>query len=300
MAITYGFFNSLNGDRTYNADQMSEYFKGLIGNGVFESVGGALQVIANSGMTVNVSSGRMVIDCKWLDNDSTYSITMNPAHVTLNRYTAIVAQLDRSNRLMKIYAKDGTPASTPIYPTLQDDGIITELCLAYVYVPAGATSISQSNISDTRPDPAVCGWVTGLIDQVDTSTLFLQWQTAYAENIAAMNQWETRQKASFESWLSTLTEQLTVGAYIKQFQKIVPGGSGVSGVIPLNMTGYTYSADDIIIVTINGLLATESHDYLLDTSTTPYSIHVNAKMTDPNALVDIRILKAVLGTSPNN
>lgn len=300
MAITYGFFNSSNGDRTYNADQMSEYFKGLIGDGVFESVGGALQVLASSGMTINVSSGRMVIDCKWLDNDSTYSITMNPAHVTLNRYTAIVAQLDRSNRLMKIYAKDGIPASTPIYPTLQDDGIITELCLAYVYVPAGATSISQSNISDTRPDPAVCGWVTGLIEQVDTSTLFLQWQTAYAENIAAMNQWETQQKAAFESWLSTLTQQLTVGAYIKQFQKIVPGGSGVSEVIPLNMTGYTYSADDIIIVTINGLLATESHDYLLDTSTTPHSIQVNAKMTDPNALVDIRILKAVLGTSPNN
>lgn len=300
MAITYGFFNSLNGDRKYNADQMSEYFKGLIGDGVFESVGGALQVLASSGMTINVSSGRMVIDCKWLDNDSTYSITINQAHVTLNRYTAIVAQLDRSNRLMQIYAKDGTPASTPTHPTLQDDGIITELCLAYVYVPAGATSISQSNISDTRPDHAVCGWVTGLIDQVDTSTLFLQWQTAYAENIAAMEQWETQQKAAFESWLSTLTQQLTVGAYIKQFSKVVSGGSGVSGVIPLNMNGYTYSADDIIIVTINGLLATESHDYSLDTSTTPCTITVNANMTDSNALVDIRILKAVLGTSPNN
>ena len=38
MAVTYGFFSSLNSDRLYNADQMSNYFKGLITNGVYESV----------------------------------------------------------------------------------------------------------------------------------------------------------------------------------------------------------------------------------------------------------------------
>ena len=67
MAITYGYFNSVNGDRTYNADQMSEYFDGLVSNGVYESVGGALQVTAGSGMTVNVASGRGIINCKWLN-----------------------------------------------------------------------------------------------------------------------------------------------------------------------------------------------------------------------------------------
>ena len=52
MSITSGFFNSVNGDRTYNADQMSTYFKGLIGSGVYENVGGALQVLAGiAGLT---------------------------------------------------------------------------------------------------------------------------------------------------------------------------------------------------------------------------------------------------------
>lgn len=297
MAVTYGFFNSLNGDRTYNADQMSEYFKGLISDGVFENVGGAMQVLADSGMNVNVSSGRMVIDCKWLDNDSALSITLNPAHVTLNRYTAIVAQLDRSNRLMQIYAKDGANATNPVYPTLQNDGIITEKCLAYIRVNAGVTEISQSNIRDVRSNNAACGWVTGLIDQVDTSTLFLQWQAAYAENIAEMESWEAEQKAAFESWLSTLTEQLTVGAYIKQFSKVVNGGSGVSNVIPLDMTGYTYESSDIISVNINGLLGLKNSDWTLNTSGSVATIQVNCTMTNSNNVVEITILKSVLGTS---
>ena len=70
MAITYGFFNSMGGDRTYNADQMSEYFSGLISDGVFENVGDALQVIPGDGMTAKVKTGRAIIKCKWLENDA--------------------------------------------------------------------------------------------------------------------------------------------------------------------------------------------------------------------------------------
>lgn len=296
MAVTYGFFNSVDGDRTYNADQMSEYFKGLISDGIFENVGGALQVLAGSGMAVNVSSGKMIIGCKWLDNDSALSITLNNAHPTLNRYTAIVAQLDSSNRLMQIYAKDGSNATSPVYPTMQNDGVITEKCLAYIYVRAGATAITQANITDTRANNNLCGWVTGLINQVDTSTLFLQWQSAYQQNIAAMESWETEQKSAFETWLSTLTDQLTVGAYIKKFHKVVVGGSGVSSTINLNMTNYSYEASDVILVSINGLLGIQSYDWYLSTAGTP-KITVNANMGNSNNIVEIIVLKSVLGTA---
>lgn len=39
MAFTYGFFNSLNGDRKYTAEQLSSIFDGLITDGVFDSIG---------------------------------------------------------------------------------------------------------------------------------------------------------------------------------------------------------------------------------------------------------------------
>lgn len=301
MAITYGFFNSLNGDRVYNADQMSEYFKGLISDGVYENVGGALQVMASStpDMNVNVQTGRAIINSKWLENDAVLIVPITAAHVTLNRWTAVVIHLDMSARTISIITKDGTPASNPTKPAMTNGATVKELCLAYVYVAAGVTSITQANITDTRANTSVCGWITGLVEQVDTSTLFNQWETAYNESISNMTAWETAQQAAFNSWFSTLTSQLTVGAYIEQYQKVVEIGASDSKIIPLNMSGYTYDESDIFIVILNGLVATETYDYLLDTSKTPVEMHVNL-VNATDELVDIRVLKSQLGTAQMN
>ena len=287
MAITYGFFNSLNGDRTYNADDMSTYFKGLISDGVYENIGGALQVVAGSGMNVNVQTGRAVINSKWIENDAVLTLPITAAHVTLNRYTSVVIHLDMSARTISIITKDGTPATTPAAPALTNGATVKELQLATIYVAAGATSISQANITDTRANNNVCGWITGLIDQVDTSTLFTQWQTAYQNYYDTMT-------AAFNSWFESLTQELNVDTYIEQYQKVVEIGANDSKIIPLNMTGYTYDASDIFIVILNGLVATEAYDYLLDTSKTPVEMHVNL-VNATDELVDIRVLKSKIG-----
>lgn len=296
MAVTYGFFNSLNGDRKYNADQMSEYFKGIVSDGVYENVGGAMQVLASTGMSVQVQTGRMLIDSKWVENDAVLTITLNAAHVILNRYTAIVARLDRSNRLIEIVAKDGANASTPIKPTIQDDATITEKCLAYIYVGAGVTSLSQANIEDTRANTNICGWVTGIIEQVDTSQLFLQWQTAYQEFYSQMQSWMASEQAAFESWYQSLTEDLHINTYIEQYEKYVKGTSSQIGIVTLDMDGYTYDENDIFIITINGLMAAEDYDYLIDTMQTPPEIHLNFT-TSSNVTndVQIKVLKSVIG-----
>ena len=173
MSITYGYFNSVNGDRKYNADQMSQYFKGLISNGVFANIGGAMAVIAdNQSMTVSVSAGRAVIDFKWIENDAAFPLTISQAHATLPRYTAVVIQLDAINRLIRITTKDGTPASTPTQPAIDT---ATELCLAMILVPAASSTIPQSRVTDKR-GTSLCLWVTGLITQLNSNQLFLQWQ----------------------------------------------------------------------------------------------------------------------------
>lgn len=293
MAITSGFFNSLNGDRLYNAEQMSEYFKGIISDGVAENIGGALQVLSGSGMTVNVQSGRAFIDCRWLENNAVETVDITAAHATLKRYTAVVVRLDYSNRIMSITTKDGTPAITPTKPSMTRNEQLYEMCLAYVLVEPGATSISQSKITDTRANKNLCGWVTGVIEQVDTTTLFNQWEAAYNENIGEMESWEDTQKTAFEEWLSTLTEQLTVGAYIREFKKNVTLASGASRTIQLDWNNYTYEATDVFFVNLNGLKAEESADYTLNTSATPPTITVNCNGVDD--VVDIKVLKTVLG-----
>lgn len=298
MAITYGFFNAIKGsdgsyDRTYNADQMSTYFEGLVSDGVYESVDGGMQVVASSGMQVQVKSGRMLINSKWIKNDAAYPIAINAAHVTLNRYTAIVVRLDLSARTISIVAKDGDNATTPTKPTMTNSQTVKEMCLAYIYVGRGVTSISQANIEDTRPDNNVCGWVTGIVQQVDTSKLFLQWQTAYEEFYQQMQTWQQQQEAAFNTWFSALTDQLNVNTYIQRYHKAINMGTK-NGVFPLDMSGYTYAATDVLFVNVNGVMLTEEYDYILDTSKTPVEIHTNAEL-DAENILEITVLKSKIG-----
>lgn len=296
MAITYGFFNSLNGDRTYNADQMSEYFKGLISDGVYENVGGALQVVASSGMTVQVKTGRAVIGSKWVENDAVLDVPINAAHVLLNRYTAVVIQLDLNNRDINIITVDGTAATNPSKPAMTNSTTIKQFCLAYVYVGAGATSISQSNITDTRADNSVCGWITGLVEQVDTTTLFNQWQAAYNESISEMGVWQDQMQTNFNNWFNSLTEKLNVNTYIERFYKRVVL-DGNTTVILLDMSGYTYESTDILFIHTNGLLCAENVDYIIDPTASPVELHPPTSVS--GTAVEITVLKSKIGFSTN-
>lgn len=174
---TYGFFNSVNGDRVYNAEQMSSIFEGLITNGVYESVGNKLAVQPNSGMTIQIADGRGWFNKHWVSNDTPYLLTLEDSDVTLSRYAAICIRVDdtESGRKAEPYVKYGAYESTPVKPTMIRTDTINEYCLAYVYIRAGATSITGSDIIDSRYDERVCGWVTGLIEQLNSATLFEQW-----------------------------------------------------------------------------------------------------------------------------
>lgn len=298
MAITYGFFNAIKQsdgtyDRTYNADQMSTYFEGLVSDGVYEAVDDGMQVLAATGMQVQVGAGRAIIDSKWIKNTAAYPLTINAAHVTLNRYTAIVIRLDLSARTIAITTKDGENATAPVKPTITNSETIKEMCLAYIYVGRGVTSISQANIEDTRPDNNICGWVTGIVQQVDTSKLFLQWQTAYEEFYQQMQTWQQQQEAAFNTWFSALTDQLQVNTYVQRYHKAINMGTK-NGVFPLDMSGYTYAATDVLFVNINGVMLTEEYDYILDTLKTPVEIHTNAELDTENIL-EITILKSKIG-----
>lgn len=293
MAISYGFFNSVSRDRVYNADQMSEYFDGLVSNGVYESVGRAMQVTAGEGMAVNVQSGRAIIDCKWVKNDAAQTIQLTAAHVLMPRYTAIVIRLDRANRMIEIAAKDGAPATNPAKPAMTNDGTITELCLAYVYVGANAQSVTQANITDMRSS-GLCGWVTGVVKQVDTSELFAQYQAAFEENEAQQQAWMDSMQSEFDTWFSTLTQQLGVNTYIQKYAKraVLEGST-----TPISVTedGYAYSEGDIIEVFINGLYASEGVDYTLTISgTTPV---ITPTATEAGTVVNIVIYKSIIGLS---
>ena len=290
MAITYGFFNSVNGDRVYNADQMSEYFNGLITDGVYEDVGDGLQVVPHSGMTVNVSTGRAIVRSKWIENDAALTVDITQAHPTLNRYTAVIIRLDVTNREITITTKDGTAAASPAKPSMTDNVTTKELCLAYVYIKAGATSITAANIQDMRSSNK-CGWVTGIVKQVDTSTLFDQYTAAYEENLANMETWEAYQKAQFEAWFETLTSQLLVNTHIERtFADVTTASSSKHVTLP---DALDYQDGDILDVYINGVYLSPT-EYTINLSSGSYRITATTAL-DANNVVTFSCIKSVIG-----
>lgn len=292
MSVTCGFFNSSNGDRKYNADQMSSYFEGLVSDGVYENVGNALIVKAGDGMQVIAGEGRAVIRSKWFKNDASRIINLNPAHVTLNRYTAICLRLDLENRKVDFYTKDSADATKPIKPTMEDSSTIKELCLAYVYVGRGVTEITQNNIEDTRADTNICGWVTGLIKQVDTRELFLQWQAAYEKNIAEMEEWKKKQQDSFNDWFGTLTGQLNVKTKLREYKKTVTLKKDTT---EIRIGDSFFDQDDTVLyANLNGIQLVEGVDYTLDGINDGTFLKFTNVIEAGNT-IEIRTMRSVIG-----
>lgn len=208
MAWTSGFFNSVNGDRVYTAEQMSSIFDGLITNGVYESVGNKLVVEPHEGMTIQVNTGRGWFGGKWVNNDALELKTLQNADVTLNRYAAITISLypqSQSVRAAKLEIKYGDLAENPIKPTMWRNETVQEYCLAYIYIKAGAKEITAADIEDTRADTDLCGWVTGLIKQVDSKTMWTQWQALFNNSLVGL-------ETQFETWFKTLQGYLAEDA----------------------------------------------------------------------------------------
>lgn len=183
MAWTSGFFNSKNGDRTYNAEQMSDMFKGIITDGVFNNVGNNLIVEPNGGMTVQINTGRGFFDGRWCNNDSEYLMTLEDADVLLNRYCAVCVRVDHSEteRKAEPYFKYSEFATTPVKPTMERTETVKEYCLAYIYIGAGVTEIKAADIEDTRAITELCGWITVLIQDFSTTTLWRSFENEFRE-----------------------------------------------------------------------------------------------------------------------
>ena len=306
MAISGYFFNAVKSggvyDRTYNAEDVTSYLDKIVGSGVFPNPSTQLQVTAGTGMKVVASAGQGWINGHKLINSNGYEMTVDTADALLPRIDRVVFYADFTNRLMGIKLVKGTAAASPTAPALIRTDEEYQMSLATVLVAAGTSSISQSAITDTRPDSTVCGWVQGLIQQVDTSTLYTQWETAYSEFYDQMRTWMAAEQAAFESWLSTLTQELTVGAYLHGFEKhtMYPAGATMpASSIPLNMDGYEYAEDDVIMVWLNGLYARPGTDYTVTEGEQWASVNLGALGTlSNNFMIDIRVIKTIIGPPP--
>ena len=213
MSVTYGFYNSKNHDRRYDAIQMSRIFDGIIRDGVLQHYGTAMMVKESEGMIVNVGIGRAWFNHTWTLNDALLPLTLPLSEVILNRIDAVVLEVDarESVRANSIKIIKGTPASSPKNPTLIKTNDRWQYPLAYIRVNAGATAIRQANITNCVGTSA-CPFVTAPLEKMSIDALVAQWgdqwKAFYGAQTADMESANSFWKNQWRIWFEAQTTEI--------------------------------------------------------------------------------------------
>lgn len=182
MALTCGFFNSVDGDRKYDATQFASLFDGVITDGVVAAVGDFFATTPGGGMTVDVGTGRAWFNRTWTYSDAKIPLTLDASDLLYDRIDAIVLEIDTSIAVRdnSIKVIKGTPAQEPQKPSLTNAGDIHQYALAYVRVKASSIEIGAGDIT-INVGQADCPFVTSIIETPELEVLFAQWDAQFTE-----------------------------------------------------------------------------------------------------------------------
>lgn len=213
MSVTCGFYNSLNGDRKYNAIQMGRIFDGLISDGVFATVGNALIVKAANGNTVNVDTGKAWFNHTWTVNDAILPLELPEADILLDRIDAVILEVNASSMVRQNTIKflKGTASSTPVRPSLENSEEVHQYPLCYIYRKYGATAITQADITPMVGSTET-PFVTALLQTVSLDVLLGKWQdelNQFVDNqTQEIDKWVANEEKEFNEWFTGLKEVL--------------------------------------------------------------------------------------------
>ena len=179
----------------FDAADVAAYLAGLT-SGVFSSAED-FPVTAAGGLKITVGAGR-----GWVHPSrfTGYSITKREADTltlpladpSLPRIDLIVMRYDAGARAASLQVLQGTASSTPTAPAISRTELIYDLCLAEITRPAGSTSISTGQITDTRLDEKLCGIVRDGVTGIPTDELL----AAARERINALEEKATSSAAA--------------------------------------------------------------------------------------------------------
>lgn len=196
MAIRSMFFNAIQSgnsyDRVYSAEDFSGYLDKIVGDGVFGDPTNNLQVLAQNtpDMSVMVYPGQGWIKGHKFISTEAIVLTADDASSSADRYDSVNFYLDYENREMGIRLVKGEVGGNQPPSLVQTENVFWEYRLGVLKLYAGTAAISQDKITDTR-GTSMCPFVVGLIEQIDASSLFSQWNT------------------QFEAWFEDIEEQTT-------------------------------------------------------------------------------------------
>jgi hypothetical protein len=244
MSVDYGFYNSVNNDRIYNAEDFGKLFDGIISDGIFANIGTSMLVTKTDviSMGVNVGIGKAWFKNSFTSNTTILNVAV-PAVSTSgkSRIDLIVLQVDKTNRVNSIMRVAGVEAVSPAEPVLvkNDSTKVYQYPLCKILVTYGMTGIPQSAITN-YVGTAACPFVTGLITTMTTDQLLSQWNSEFGtwfntlKTLLSSDQSAGATIASLQTKMTTVEGKLVNVAGIEVVSSI-PAGAAVNGKILLKI-----------------------------------------------------------------
>lgn len=206
MALTFGFYNSIEGDRKYDAIQFGRIFDGIITDGVYATYEKGMVVKAsdNAGEVI-IQPGRAWFNHTWNYNDADFVMEAPAPEVLLDRIDALVLDINEEQAVREnsFAWVTGTPSSNPVRPTLTNTTTHHQYPLCYVRRYAETTMIYTKDIT-SMVGTSECPFVTGVLEGMDIDAWINQWDDEFST-------WENATKVSFEAWM--LTQQTDYTAW---------------------------------------------------------------------------------------
>nr|DAM12001.1 MAG TPA: Receptor Binding Protein [Caudoviricetes sp.] len=142
------------------------------------------------GTSVTVSGGRAWLHpSRWAGFSVTAredtTLTLPQADSYLPRIDRIVLRYDATSRTTTLQVLQGAAGSSPTAPDISRTEMVYDLCLAEVVRPAGQTSLTTADITDTRADAALCGLMRDGVTGIPVNALGAQ-ALAKAKETAAL------------------------------------------------------------------------------------------------------------------
>ena len=223
MTFRSGFWNSIDGDRTYSAEDMAIPFDGVITEGVFANWGDAFKSTVTDASTVTIGSGKAWLSKKWIQNDSVYQMPINVSnYASSTEPRTVVVCLDLKVESYYRFAQFSIEEQrnygsyTDMLNAISDrDTGRNTLPLFAINFAAGDSSIQQSNITNII-GTSWCPYVTSPVQTVTIDDIRGKWDASYnalMKDIVGYaqtkaNEAESNFEASFNTWFLTLKNQL--------------------------------------------------------------------------------------------
>lgn len=204
------FYNSDNGDRVYDADSFEHLLKKFFTTGVFQ--GSCKGSAPGTGMTIRMGTGYCNIDGKVRFFSEQQEFLLQNAHATYDRIDTLVIERNDVDRDITAKVVTGSYSSSPRATAPVRSGGIYQLVVAEIYVAGGVVRITNSNVTDKRPDTSVCGYVLSAVQTPDFSELYAQFESqaddVISEYTGQFDHWYQVSTADFQEWFEEIRGQL--------------------------------------------------------------------------------------------